>query len=68
MSQLVNQLSSDELGQLVDMIQRDCPGALNEEDDKEIEIEINNIDPTTLLNLIAFCENCVAGSAKRKKT
>jgi len=67
MSQLVNQLSSDELGQLVDMIQRDCPGALNEEDDKEIEIEINNIDPTTLLSLIAFCETCVAGSAKRKK-
>jgi len=68
LSQLVNQLSSDELGQLVDIIQRDCPGALNEEDEKEIEIEINNIDPSTLLNLINFCENCVAGSAKRKKT
>jgi len=67
LSQLVNQLSSDELGQLVDIIQRDCPGALNEEDEKEIEIEINNIDPTTLLNLINFCENCVAGSQKRKK-
>lgn len=30
LSLLVNQLSSDELGQLVDMIQRDCPQALNE--------------------------------------
>jgi hypothetical protein len=66
-SQLVNQLSSDELGQLVDQIQRDCPAALSEEDEKEIEIEINTIDATTLLSLIDFAQQCVSAAASKKK-
>jgi len=66
-SKLVDKLSSDELGQLVDMIQRDCPTALNEEDEKEIEIEINAIDSNTLLNLIEFAQNCVTNAANKKK-
>jgi len=66
-SKLVDKLSSDELGQLVDMIQRDCPTALNEEDEKEIEIEINAIDSATLLNLIDFCQQCVTQALNKKK-
>jgi hypothetical protein len=66
-SKLVDKLSSEELGQLVDMVQRDCPTALNEEDEKEIEIEINAIDSATLMNLIEFAQNCVTNSQNKKK-
>jgi len=67
-SQLVNQLSVDELGKLVDMIQRECPQALTEEDDDELEIEINVIDGPTLGALNAFCNSCInSAKAKRKK-
>jgi len=64
-SELVNQLTSEQLGQLVDMISRDCSQALTEMGD-EIEIEINNIDPASLLALNAFCEECVLSNQKRK--
>jgi len=42
--ELVRGLSDDNLGQLVVMIQKNAPDALNEEDEHELEIEINNID------------------------
>jgi len=58
-SQLVNQLSSEELGQLVDKIQRECPKALTEEENDEVEIEINHINDETLLALNAFAEKCI---------
>lgn len=58
-SQLVNQLSSEELGQLVDKIQRECPKALTEEENDEVEIEINHINDDTLLALNAFAEKCI---------
>jgi hypothetical protein len=57
-SQLINQLSSEQLGTLVEMIQKECPEALNEEDDEELEIEINNIDAGTLLNLNSYAQKC----------
>jgi hypothetical protein len=62
-SQLVNQLAPEQLGSLVEMIQKDCPEALNEEEDDEIEIEINNIDQPTLLALNNYASNCVSGGA-----
>jgi hypothetical protein len=65
-SKLVDKLSSEELGQLVDMVQRDCPTALNEEDEKEIEIEINAIDSATLMNLIEFAQTCVSQSQNKR--
>jgi len=58
-SQLVNQLSSEELGQLVDKIQRECPKALTEEENDEVEIEINHINDDTLLALNLFAEKCI---------
>lgn len=48
------------------MLQKDCPEALNEEDEEELEIEINNIDAVTLQNLNKFAEQCVAASKKKK--
>jgi len=62
-SQLVNQLDSDQLGEMVSIIQRECPDALNEEEDEVLEIEINSLDPQTLSNLNTFATNCI----KKKK-
>lgn len=90
-SQLVQQLTSDQLGQLVSLLQKSCPDALNEvslvlhrlsrdtqlydlaahfqEDGDELEIEINNIDGTTLLQCNAYANDCIVnnGNAKKKK-
>jgi bromodomain-containing protein 3 len=65
-SQMVNQLTSDQLGVMVNMIQKECPEALNEEDDDELEIEINNLDGNTLLQLIDFAENAITADKKKK--
>jgi len=71
LSQLVSELSSEQLGQLVEIIQKECPEALNEEDDDEVEIEINNIDAQTLLQLVAFAEAAsqsnAVGKVKKQK-
>ncbi len=66
-SQLVNQLSPEQLGTVIEMLKKDCPGSLNEEDDDEIEIEINLIDGNSLNQLIAFANNCIAGGDANKK-
>jgi hypothetical protein len=66
-SQLINQLSPDQLGQVVGMLQRQCPEALNEENDDELEIEINNIDGATLLALNDFATECINGASKKRK-
>ena len=65
--QLVNQLTPEQLGSLVEMIQGQCPEALNEEEEEEIEIEVNNIDGPTLQTLIQFANQCVNGSDSNKK-
>ena len=66
-SQLVNQLTSDQLGRMVGIIQRNSPEALNEDGDEELEIEINAISPATLLELNAFAQDAVSGSGSKKK-
>ena len=66
-SQLVNTLTPEQLGHLVEMIQAECPEALNEEDEDELEIEINNIDATTLSSLNAYAAQC-GGEPSKKKT
>lgn len=60
-SQLVNQLTSEDLEQLVTNIQSVCPQALTEKEDDEIEIEINNIDSASLFNFNNFCNKCIEG-------
>jgi len=59
-SQLVKSLDSEQLGQVVSMIQKDCPEALNEEDDDVLEIEINAIDAGTLTQIINFCNSVIS--------
>ena len=65
--QLVNQLSPEQLGVVVEMVQRECPEALNEEEEEEIEIEVNNIDGATMSGLIAFAQQCLNGGTAEKK-
>jgi len=67
LSQLVNQLDSDQLGEMVSIIQRECPDALNEEEDEVLEIEINSLDTQTLSNLNTFATNCIEAQKKKKK-
>ena len=35
--------------------------------DDEVEIEINNIDSNTLLQLVSFAESCVSQGGSKKK-
>ena len=58
-SSMVSQLTSEQLGSLVQMIQKECPDAINDDDEEELEIEINNLDQPTLHQLNAFCHKCV---------
>lgn len=53
-SQMVNQLTSPQLGTMVNMIQKECPEALNEDDEDELEIEINNISGPVLLQVCSI--------------
>eukprot|EP00462_Mataza_sp_D1_P023955 CAMPEP_0175139236 /NCGR_PEP_ID=MMETSP0087-20121206/10787_1 /TAXON_ID=136419 /ORGANISM="Unknown Unknown, Strain D1" /LENGTH=226 /DNA_ID=CAMNT_0016422217 /DNA_START=83 /DNA_END=763 /DNA_ORIENTATION=+ len=62
-SNLVNQLTPEELGQIVDRIHREAPDALNDEDDDELEIEINAIPISLLQSLNAFASKCAANNA-----
>lgn len=80
-SSMVSALTSEQLGSLVQMIQKECPEAINDDDEEELEIEINNLDLQTLSQLNAFCHKCVdeksgaagdvkkegAGAAQKKK-
>jgi hypothetical protein len=70
-SQTVNQLTSDQLGHVVSLIQTMCPDALNEEGDDVLEIEINNLDAATLSQLLTYSQSCISENAStkgRKKT
>lgn len=66
-SSLVNSLSPEQLGHLVEMISNQCPEALNEDEEEEIEIEINNIDANTLNNLIQYCQSCSQEQQNKKQ-
>lgn len=58
-SQLVNRLSSPQLGKVVEMLQTRCPAALNDDDEVDLEIEVDAIDKATLVLLIEYAEECV---------
>lgn len=68
-SVLVNQLNSEQLGYVVGVIQRQCPGALNDDNEDEIEIEISKLEATTLLELNTYASECAQtnGATKKKK-
>jgi hypothetical protein len=79
-AQCMQQLSPEQLGKLVEMIQQECPQALNEDTSNdstggdEIEIELNTFDSASFnafFSYINAClnpsENGVSGSAIKKQ-
>lgn len=65
-STMVSSLTSEQLGSLVQMIQKECPEAINDDDEEELEIEINNLDQATLHQLNAFCASCLEAKDGKK--
>jgi len=47
------------------IIQKNCPEALNEEDEHELEIEINSIDGQTFQKIMDYVNSCI-GTKRRK--
>ena len=67
-TKLIKQISSDQLGQVVEIIDKKSPQALNDsEGEEDLEIEVYYIDNQTLQQLISFCEKCLKKVAKKKK-
>merc|ERR1712154_740475 len=67
-TKLIKQITSDQLGQVVEIIDKKSPQALNDsEGEEDLEIEVYYIDNGTLLELIAFCEKCIKKTNKNKK-
>jgi len=64
-SQVVNKLSTQQLGKVVEMIHNRCPSALNDEDETYLEIEVDQIDKATLAALNTYADSCLgAGEAQ----
>jgi len=69
---LIQQLTPQELGGIVEVIDKKCPQALKDNfgaedaNDDEIEIEVYNIEGTILIELIAFVEKTIAKRGKKK--
>jgi len=72
---LIQELQPQELGQIVEIIDRKSPMALNDggrtnnnkNDDDELEIEVYHIDATTLKQLITHCEKIIKNRNKRTR-
>lgn len=62
-SKMVTQLGREELGKLVDRIMKTCPDAIIEEDEDEVEVEINKISGTLLIELNTFMASTFKGKA-----
>eukprot|EP00475_Leptophrys_vorax_P018417 TRINITY_DN2518_c0_g1_i1.p1 TRINITY_DN2518_c0_g1~~TRINITY_DN2518_c0_g1_i1.p1 ORF type:complete len:193 (-),score=41.32 TRINITY_DN2518_c0_g1_i1:552-1130(-) len=56
--QLLNQMRSSQIGEVVAMLQDRCPSAVTSDDESFLEIHVENIDKATLRALIAFAERC----------
>jgi len=65
LGELVVQLTNDELRMMAEILQKDCPAALNTTKE-DIEIEINDIDPVTLRSLNELYEGRIAARDSTK--
>jgi len=69
---LLKQVDSDVVGAIVEMLDKNCPQALTEQDDNEeiLAIEVYYIDEPTLTQCIAYCKRSldkVKPAANKKK-
>jgi len=68
-TELIKKLNSDQIGTIVDMIEKSCPKALHEEDyEEDLEIEVSEIDFKTLKECNSYATDCLeTKNIKRKK-
>lgn len=67
-TELIKKLNSDQIGTIVDLIEKGCPKALHEEDyEEDLEIEVSEIDLKTLQHCNQYAEECVNSAKRRKK-
>jgi len=52
-------LSSEQLGQIIDTLVKNCPRAIHEESEDDIDIEVSLIDADTLKQLIKYATSFV---------
>eukprot|EP00455_Lapot_gusevi_P014802 TRINITY_DN1744_c0_g1_i1.p1 TRINITY_DN1744_c0_g1~~TRINITY_DN1744_c0_g1_i1.p1 ORF type:complete len:153 (+),score=19.64 TRINITY_DN1744_c0_g1_i1:58-516(+) len=62
---LVDKLTSDQLGQVVDFLEKHSPDSISE-DEEDLEIEITKIQAHVFLALVNFADHCVNQPKKRK--
>lgn len=66
--EILKKLNPDQLGHVVDMIQKQCGRAISQNEGTEhIQIEVNDLDVKTLRMLLQYCENCHDQVSKKKK-
>jgi len=67
-TELIKKLNSDQIGTIVDLIEKNCPAALHEEDcEEDLEIEVSEIDLKTLNQCNHYAEDCVSQAKRRRK-
>jgi len=66
---LLKQVDSDVVGAIVEMLDKQCPQALTEQDDNEevLAIEVYYIDEPTLSQCIAYCQRAIEKGKSNKK-
>jgi hypothetical protein len=62
----VHLLTNAQLGNLVDIILRNCPDAITD-DDEDLEIELNDLDDSTFEELQAFVSQSIGASKNKKR-
>lgn len=67
-TELIKKLNSDQIGTIVDLVEKSCPNALHEEDyEEDLEIEVSEIDVKTLEQCNQYALDCVSSAKRRKK-
>ena len=64
-SHAIYRMTQEELGVLVEKLQRLCPAAIEEESKDELEINIDKIDVRTFRELDRYANECLAGKRAR---
>ena len=67
MSQNVKHLSTEQLGNLVKLIEDKCPQAFKENDEDVCHIFVDNIPKTVFKDVSEYVETCVGADVVTKK-
>lgn len=64
-SQNIYNISSEDLGRVVQILDQRCEACIKKIDPEDIEIDIDAIDNATFWTVDAFVKDCLPGSSKR---